>query len=232
VPKAAFSERAAMEDFIMKKDTRIMIGICIILLVAAGFLFVRQQKHTSGFADEFISAEGQEMALETGSGSDTVQDSSKQENKETAVECAVYISGAVKHPGLYRYYGTARVSDAIEAVGGFRKNADKEAVNLARILADGEQICVLTKKETARRKKNSEKNSSAPDTKEQNTTLININKASMEELMSLPGIGQAKAALIIDYRAGQGGFSRKEDLMKISGIKEGVYNKIKNLISV
>ena len=117
-------------------------------------------------------------------------------------------------------------------MGGFQKNADKEAVNLARILTDGEQICILTKKETARQKKNAGENSSTPDTKEQDKNLININEASLEELMSLPGIGQAKAALIIDYRTEQGRFSKKEDLMNISGIKEGVYNKIRDLICV
>ena len=216
----------------MKKDTRIMIGICMILVLAAGFLFVKQQKHTSSYTSEFVSATEQEDAPATGPGSGTAQDSSKQENSTTAVECAVYISGAVKHPGLYRYYGTARVSDAIEAVGGFQKNADKEAVNLARILTDGEQICILTKKETARQKKNAGENSSTPDTKEQDKNLININEASLEELMSLPGIGQAKAALIIDYRTEQGRFSKKEDLMNISGIKEGVYNNIRDLICV
>lgn len=216
----------------MKKDTRIMIGICMILVLAAGFLFVKQQKHTSSYTSEFVSATEQEDAPATGPGSGTAQDSSKQENSKAAAECAVYISGAVKHPGLYRYYGTARVSDAIEAVGGFQKSADKEAVNLARILTDGEQICILTKKETARQKKNAGENSSTPATKEQDKNLININEASLEELMSLPGIGQAKAALIIDYRTEQGRFSKKEDLMNISGIKEGVYNKIRDLICV
>lgn len=214
----------------MKKDTRIIIGICIVLVIAAGFLFVRQQRHAGSFTDEFVSAGGQEALLE--SGTNTAQESAGQKDEETAVECAVYISGAVKHPGLYRYHGTARVSDAIEAAGGFKKNADREAVNLARILADGEQICVLTKKQTAGNKKDSGKESSTPDTKEQSANLININKASAEELMSLPGIGQAKASLIIDYRTEQGNFSKKEDLMNISGIKEGVYNKIKDLISL
>jgi competence protein ComEA helix-hairpin-helix repeat region len=62
--------------------------------------------------------------------------------------------------------------------------------------------------------------------------LVNINKASLEELMSLPGIGQAKAQLILDYRTEHGVFAVKEDLMKISGIKDGIYKKIKDLITI
>lgn len=217
----------------MKKDTRIIIGICIVLVLAAGFLFAQQQKGAGGVENELVEIKKQKDVVGNGNGSVTsiVQDSKKQENNETA-ECAVYVSGAVRRPGLYRYYGTARVSDAVASAGGFKKSADKEAINLARVLTDGEQICVLTKKETASRAKSIDKDSRALGTEAQETELVNINKASLEELMSLPGIGQAKAALIIDYRTKQGAFSKKEDLMKISGIKEGVYSKVKDFISV
>lgn len=216
----------------MRKDTRIIIGICFIFLLAAGFLFVKQQEHISGVTGELVTAKGQEDLLETSVESDILQDSTKKEDDKTIEEYAVYVSGAVKHPGLYRYRGTARVSDAIDAVGGFLKTADWETINLARILTDGEQICVLTKKEAAKQKKLVSQTAGISNRKEQEKQYININKASLEELMTLPGIGQAKASLIIEYRRAQGNFSKTEDLMKISGIKEGVYNKIKDLISV
>ena len=217
----------------MRKDTRIIIAICIILVFGAGVLFVKQQESVSGAAGELISAKEQVVSSGGGNAAETdMPDSAQSRTDETVGECAVYVSGAVKHPGLYRYQGTARVSDAIEAVGGFLKSADREAVNLARKLNDGEQICVLTKKETAKKNKNPAQTSAASTSKEQESSRININNASLDELMALPGIGEAKAGLIIDYRNEQGAFSKPEDLMKISGIKEGVYNKIRDLICV
>lgn len=215
----------------MQKDTRIIIGICLVLVLTAGFLFMKQQKQASSIAGELVPADGQ-AALSADADTDILQPSPDAGAKITSDECAVYVSGAVKRPGLYRYRGTARVSDAVEASGGFLKSADRDAINLARVLTDGEQICVLTRKETAKQKKQLSQAAGTSGTKEQKDQLININKASLEELMTLPGIGQAKAALIIDYRTSQGAFSSTEDLMKISGIKEGVYNKIKDFISV
>lgn len=209
-------------EVVMKKDTRIIVGICMAFLLIAGFLFVKQQKDTSGAASEaFVSPEAE-----------STKEISKRSEKasDVPVECAVYISGAVKKPGLYRYHGTARVYDAIHAVGGFRKNAARDSVNLARILSDGEQICVLTKKQAAKEKASGRE--AASQKKETENTLVDINKASVEELLTLPGIGQAKAELIIAYRTKEGLFAKKEDLMKISGIKEGVYNKIKDLITI
>lgn len=213
-------------EVVMKKDTRIIVGICMAFLLIAGFLFVKQQKDTSGVASEAF------VSLEAESTKESTKEISKRSEKasDVPVECAVYISGAVKKPGLYRYHGTARVYDAIHAVGGFRKNAARDSVNLARMLSDGEQICVLTKKQSAKEKALGRK--AASQKKETENTLVDINKASVEELLTLPGIGQAKAELIIAYRTKEGLFAKKEDLMKISGIKEGVYNKIKDLITI
>lgn len=209
----------------MKKDTRIIVGICLIFLIAAGFVFFKNQSETSKQLSDFSSVDEEEVALEssevTAEEKGSLADSSSQ-------ECAVYISGAVKSPGLYRYHGQARVSDAIESVGGFTKNAATDAINLAQLLNDGEQITVPTKKEAAKAQKNTNQNPS----ERSDSDLININKASLEELMTLPGVGQAKANLILDYRMEHGSFSKKEDIMKISGIKEGVYNKIKDLITI
>ena len=156
--------------------------------------------------------------------------------KDHTTENAVYVSGAVKHPGLYRYYGNKRVDDAITAVGGFCKNASTESINLAQFLQDGEQIVVLTKKQAKKQKSPKEDPAMVNDSKNrqdsQGASKVNINTASVEELMQLPGIGEAKAKMILDYRTQNGAFQKVEDIMKISGIKEGVYNKIKENITV
>lgn len=213
----------------MKKDTRIIVGFCLLFFILAGFLFVKQQRESAVVSEKSFlmqekeenSAFQEEVKQEKGQEQKTEVQTDGQKEKE----CAVYVSGAVKHAGLYRYCGTARVCDAVEGVGGFLKSADRASVNLARMLEDGEQIHVLTKAQAKKAKKQALAAGSQ-------TKLVNINKATLEELMTLPGIGQAKANLILEYRTEHGGFTAKEDLMKISGIKDGVYNKVKDLITI
>ena len=109
--------------------------------------------------------------------------------------------------------------EAIEKAGGFRADAATTEVNQAEELEDGMRLYVPTVNELieAQSKKNGK---------------ININKASKEELMTLPGVGESKAERIIQYRKERGAFKKTEEIMNISGIKEGLYNKIKDYISV
>ena len=109
--------------------------------------------------------------------------------------------------------------------GGLSRKADASAVNQARLLTDGEQITIPRKG-----KKSSTKGRTGTDDKV--SGLVNINQADLAELMTLAGIGEAKAQLIIDYRTENGSFSSIEDIMKISGIKEGIYNRIKDQITI
>ncbi len=132
---------------------------------------------------------------------------------------AVYISGAVKKPGVYELDSNSRINDAVIAAGGFRKKADKNSLNLAAYISDGEHIHI-----SAKSSKESES-----DTED---SAVNINKASKEELMTLPGIGESKANLIIRYRDENNGFDNIEELMNISGIKEGVFSRISELITI
>ncbi len=126
----------------------------------------------------------------------------------------VDVCGAVNVPGVYELSENARVCDAIEAAGGLTEDAAREAVNMARTLSDGEQIFVASKAESSLSDK------------------LNINTATLEELCSLPGLGEAKAQAIIDYRLQHGSFQNLEDLMKVPGIKEGLYQKIREMIRI
>lgn len=137
----------------------------------------------------------------------------------------VYVTGAVVCPGVYEVGGNMRVSDAIEAAGGFKNNAAADYLNLAAQLSDGEKITVPTKKEAKARDKDDDSDSDG-------SHLVNINKAAKEELMTLPGIGESKADAIIAYRQENGDYKNIEELMQISGIKEGVYSKISEYITV
>lgn len=131
----------------------------------------------------------------------------------------VDVSGAVAHPGVYYIPEGARVCDAIEAAGGFTEEAVSSQINQARVLADGEQIIV-------------------PDTStdeaggEAADGRVNINRADKGTLMTIPGIGEAKADAIIAYREEHGSFQSVEGLMEIPGIKEGVYNRISQYVCV
>jgi competence protein ComEA len=139
----------------------------------------------------------------------------------------VHITGAVPRPGVYALPQGARVQDGISAAGGFLAEADKTTINLAQLLDDGEKLDVpyieggspvIT--------------TPVPEVVTSTTELININTASAAELDSLPGIGPTTAQKIIDYRTQNGPFLNAEDIVNVSGIGPGTYERIKNLITV
>lgn len=140
-----------------------------------------------------------------------------------ASSMVVYICGEVKSPGVYELEAPARLYEAVAAAGGLSSEADSSSVNLAQLIADGERI-IIPKIGTV-----NESNSAGVVN---NSGLININSADRSLLMTLPGIGEAKADAIIAYRSSNGGFSSIEDIMKVPGIKTAVFQKIKEMISI
>ena len=140
----------------------------------------------------------------------------------------VYVCGAVNAPGVYELKEDARLYEAIELAGGVNQEAAPEVLNQARVLADGERIYVPKQDEAesySLQDQGLESNAGTADTRGK----ININTAGKEELMTLPGIGEAKAEKILRYREEHGAFRSIEDVMQIEGIKEGVFNKIKDI---
>ena len=141
----------------------------------------------------------------------------------------VQIAGAVPRPGVYALAQGSRVQDAISAAGGFLAEADKTGINLARALEDGEQLEVPF----------AEGGSPVLGTplpvvtvSASSSELVNINTASLTELDALPGIGPTTAQKIIDYRNQNGPFLAKEDIINVSGIGPGTYERLKDLITV
>lgn len=137
-------------------------------------------------------------------------------------EIAVHIGGEVKKPGVYFFQPGKRVIDALNKAGGAKKNANLDAVNLARKLRDGEKIIIPSK--------NSSPNQ--PSASSDENKLINLNTATQEELESLPGIGETLAKRIIEYREKNSGFQSIEELRKIEGIGKKKFAQIKDLITV
>lgn len=148
--------------------------------------------------------------------------------------CCVYVCGAVRKPGVYRLAVDARVCDAIEAAGGFEQEAAQESVNLAGHIRDEQQIWIPTAEEAEAGASPSYEDVQPERTAEgiSSDGRVNLNTATKSELMSVPGIGEAKAESIIAYRTEHGSFSDIQDIMQITGIKEGIFEKIKDSITV
>ena len=138
----------------------------------------------------------------------------------------VYVCGAVRTPGVFSFKEGARVWEAIEAAGGFLEDARTDYWNQAMVLNDGEMIYVPRIDEDV---EDPEVKASSQDSED---GRININTASKEQLMGLPGIGESKALQILSYREEHGEFSSTEDIMNVPGIKEAMYSKIKDYIRV
>jgi len=145
----------------------------------------------------------------------------------TETPIVVHITGAVPRPGVYALPQDARVQDAISAAGGFLADAEKTGINLARILDDGEQLDIPFVEGASLVLP-----TPGPEVITSGSELININTASQPELESLPGIGPTTAQKIIAYREANGPFINPEDIINVSGIGPGTYERIKDLITV
>jgi len=148
----------------------------------------------------------------------------------------VYVNGAVQQTAVYELLPNSLVQQAIEAAGGFTEEANTAVINLAQPLVDGMQIYVPAQGEeipavapiTSSQPANSSSNSGTVSS----GGLININTASQAELESLPGIGPTTAQNIIAHREANGSFQTLESIMDVSGIGDGRFNQIKDLITV
>jgi competence protein ComEA len=146
----------------------------------------------------------------------------------------IYITGAVANPGVYEVPRDSRVKDVVQIAGGLLPSADTNAINLAAKITDGQKLIVATWIPTP--------NPSDIPTQELNATAtllplskdnpLNINTATELDLDRLPGIGPAKAALIVKYRTDQGPFTKIDDLMQVSGIGKSIFEGLQEFITV
>lgn len=219
----------------------IFVILCMLMCVCQGCSDEEVMEIISEEADKEENADDSIEEV-----SDALADNTeKTENIETndSQSFVVYVSGYVNNPGVYELSAGSRVIDAIDAAGGYSKKAYDNYLNLASLIADGQMIYVPSEEEIESGSFERGVASGADGSGAGGVTggngggnssgsgaLVNINQASKEELMTLPGIGESKADKIIAYREENGRFSTPEGIMEISGIKDGLYNKIKDKI--
>lgn len=221
-----------MKDRTCKRFCKILYLILISMILVSGCnsskaedLTELELEENSGDTTDIANNEQEDP---DGDSPDAGDDQKEKDKVNTAF---VYVCGAVNAPGVYELDSEARVYDAIISAGGMREDAAGEVLNQARMVTDGERIYVPTKEELEQ----GIVDGVAPEvtgTDSNTEGKININTAAKEDLKTLPGIGDAKADSIISYRESNGGFQKIEDLMQVEGIKEGVFNKIKDKIII
>lgn len=149
------------------------------------------------------------------------ENNTAQQETDSQQSIFVHVCGAVVTPGVYELSGDSRVYDAVNAAGGMLPEADNTCLNLASQLQDGIQIQVFTKEEVVKQEKVQADNGK-----------ININTASASELTQLSGIGDSRALAIIAYRDSHGAFETIDQIKQVDGIKDGLFQKIKDKIIV
>lgn len=212
-----------------KRAAAVFLLLAFILLCCAGCKQQEEEMLTSLKVEENKTEETfEESAVES------TDSEEKEPDKEKNSSVFVYVCGAVNAPGVYELANGSRIYEAVSLAGGIREDAAEEFVNQAQVVEDGEKIYIPTKEEAEQGAvERTAGNANINETGAvENDGKVNLNTASEEELKTLSGIGDTRAKSILEYREINGGFQTIEDLMKVEGIKEGVFDKIKDRITV
>lgn len=204
----------------LKKVILILAGISLCLVIAIYVLYQNNKSSNEEVLDIFKEDDVEE-ALE------------ESENDKVYVD----IKGRVNNPGVYEVKRSARVIDVISLAGGLLDDADTSLLNLAKLVEDEMTIIVYSRDEVMALENEENytdiNNDASIKGEESNSnSLININTASSYELMQINGIGEAKAKAIIDYRNNNGLFQSIDDIKKVTGIGDALFEKIKAYITV
>lgn len=203
--------------------------IAVLIAAAAAFLYVyqSQEQDSGGEKAELLDEEALSMELEP------PESTPGQSAESQPEELIVDVKGEVKAPGVYEMKPGERYHHVIDAAGGLTEQADAAQINLAALLEDGMVVQVPKvgeiPNEPVQQPGAAHASGASGGSGEK---VVNLNKASSEELQTLTGIGPAKAEAIIAYREEAGGFKAVEDLMNVSGIGEKSFEKVKDSISV
>jgi competence protein ComEA len=210
-----------MKDWM--NEHKIYLIIAVIIAFGSVYYFLEERKSSSEINVEAIvptEINEEEAAAQT-----------LQNQIQETESFIVDVKGQVKMPGVYSSSQEERVIDVVQRAGGLTENADESKVNFAEHIQDAMVIYIPAKGEEGDIPLQG-MNSNPSDTGGTKQGKINLNKADVNELQNLPGIGPSKAAAIIEYRETNGPFKSVEDLKNISGIGDKTFDKLKELITV
>ena len=212
-----------MEELIEKIKEYKIIVICASLgLVLGGFFLLNPARQTPAKESNLQT----EVAAISKDSTDEKEDKNQKEEVVEQDLITVDVKGAVKSPGIYDLPVGSRINDAVQKAGGLTDNADNKSINLAQKISDEALVYVPTKEEAA----NQESYSNATGNKE--SRKVNLNKASLEELKQVKGLGAKRAQDIIDHRESNGKFKSVDELKKVSGIGAKTIEKLKEYVTV
>ena len=234
----------SLGEFVYFNKKKILVAIIIIGLAIGGIIYYFFSDWQND--EETIEKEKDEVVISEKK--ENVEEKEQETETKEVTNCFFDIKGEVKKPGVYSISCDKRVVDAIKTSGGITNQGDTSVLNLSKKIEDGMVIVVYSKKEISAfvetLKKEEEKKEicensniqndaciTSSNNSEKKTSTININTASLEELMTLSGIGESKAKSIIEYRT-KTPFKKKEDLLNVTGIGDSLYASIKENITV
>ena len=215
-----------MEAIIEKiKEYRIIV-ICAGLGLALGAFFLLKPSSQTSVKETNLQTEVSAVSKDSSSEKEV-----KKEEKEESPEqdlITVDVKGAVKSPGIYDLPVGSRVHDAVQKAGGLTDEADSKSLNLAQKISDEALVYVPTKGEEAASQQAA--SGTSPSTSKEKK--VNLNKASLEELKQVKGLGGKRAQDIIDHREANGKFKSVDELKKVSGIGAKTIEKLKDYVTV
>ena len=214
-----------MEAIIEKIKEYKIIVICAGLGLLVGGFFLLKPAPQTPVQETNLQAEVTAVSKDSVSEKEV-----KKEEKEEPLEqdlITVDVKGAVKSPGIYDLPVGSRVNDAVQKAGGLTDQADSKSLNLAQKVSDEALVYVPTKGEEASQQSGSGATSSTSKEKK-----VNLNKASLEELKQVKGLGGKRAQDIIDHRETNGKFKSVDELKKVSGIGAKTIEKLKDYVTV
>lgn len=219
----------------MRKRRRILYQICGIFLGISCMLSACHEKEETFTSVAAVEADAGDKKNEAESkAAEEKPDRAKADpgGEENEGSIWVYVCGEVATPGVYELQEGDRITHAIEAAGGLTEAAGQVYLNQAAHLTDGQRIYVPSKEEEQSLTEELSPTDRADGQTAKDTGKVNLNTATKAELLSLNGIGESRAEAILAYREANGRFGNIEDLKKVDGIKEGIFQKIREQITV
>jgi competence protein ComEA len=209
--------------FMIERREILILLFLIILIISGLLLFWQNAKH-----EIIITELNDDINLESKS---FIDEEKKNKEAEEDRKIIIHIVGEVKRAGVYELYDDSRVIDALKAAGGETEKADLNSINLAAPIFDGDKIFVPSINIAINEDGNAGLEMSEYISGKDNDK-ININRASVEELQALSGIGPSKAENIIKYREENGKFKELNELLNVNGIGEKTLENIKDKLTL